>query len=720
MSRRVPQPALVLGAVLLLVAACRDAPLQRASGTLQFRPASVQLDTYVGRAAQARVRVWNDGRAPLTVRWHLPGEPFEIEAPPATVPSGELELVVRFRPSRPGYGFARAVAEFGGGEAVLVMAGESKEVPACTPSSPCVESSFDFERGECVEVPLADGTSCEGANRCLVGASCQAGRCVGLERTCDDGNACTLDVCNPSVGCEHAPAPPCPGDGKCRLGVCDPRVGCTLAPAADGTRCGPTRTCDAVDVCIAGECVTRDPPDGYVCAPASPCQGEGRCSGSVCERPAAVALTPSWTFDSTAMADPPDLHDFVLEPDGAVSLMGFFEVPRFRADGANPVKGQTPARRCIVWNARLVCADYPYNGSGKVSAVDPATGQTQWTYDLPGSEPELTSSAMRGHVFMARVATLGSDRLAALFEAYPSNAQLPTNCRQYFLAVLDTAGRSVSAVGLKDPLLEACNHPHPYGVASDIAGNLFLAFSPSQSPSAPLLPTSPTLLMSFSRDGVFRWKRTETFVGGELAVARGRLYAERATVAFSTLDGSPWTPAEASGPFGRVVVTGEAFVPSPIALSSSLAGYDLRTGARRWTYSAPGRQFWSEQIRLASWRSRPTDEPMTVALFFALEAEKPTLVAVDPRWGGEEWSCPISHTYRTPPQLFEVARGSLVLMEGSDQCGNCDPPFAQSKATFHRFTVPGVDSAREPWVGTFGGAGHDHHEDAALPPSHPR
>ena len=67
---------------------------------------------------------------------------------------------------------------------------------------------------------------------------------------------------------------------------------------------------------------------------------------------------------------------------------------------------------------------------------------------------------------------------------------------------------------------------------------------------------------------------------------------------------------------------------------------------------------------------------------------------------------------RTEPQLFEVAEGSLTLMEGSDACGKCDPPFAGSSAAFHSVLLPYISlSVYEPWIGTFGGAGHDHREE---------
>ncbi len=51
-----------------------------------------------------------------------------------------------------------------------------------------------------------------------------AGKCLGvLPIACDDGNACTLDDCDGTLGCKSSAGPPnqpCPGGGMCQGGVC--------------------------------------------------------------------------------------------------------------------------------------------------------------------------------------------------------------------------------------------------------------------------------------------------------------------------------------------------------------------------------------------------------------------------------------------------------------------------------------------------------------------
>jgi hypothetical protein len=343
------------------------------------------------------------------------------------------------------------------------------------------------------------------------------------------------------------------------------------------------------------------------------------------------------------------------------------------------------------------------------------TGETVWTFDVRSARPDFV--AITQTIFMARMAVQGSDRLAALFEAYPSttNPQATGNCRNYFLVVLNATGHLVSAQQLFDPVLDICNHPHPYGFASDSVGNLFISFSQTAGQPAPLVPGRNTTVMSFTRDGVFRWKFNDPdLVGGELAVATGLLYPENSAVAIMAATGA--TAYTLSSPFGRLVVTREHSVPAPMVGQTTLQGYEAGTPTQRWTHTLPkGQSFWSDQIRLAQWQVRNGER--TVALTFTKDAMTAYLKAIDTRDGSEAFTCPLMMTGRTAPQLFEVSDGAVSVMEGSDACGKCDPPFANSSAAFHTFALPRISLALEPWLGTFGGPGHDHREEVLLSPA---
>lgn len=727
-----PVRALICLSLVSLVG-CRSAPLQTSTVTVRFVPPRVELPERYATAAPIEVEVdlVNEGRSSAALSYQGLEEtggaalPFTVEGLPESLPPGAVKVRLRFAPKVEGRVERTLVATGSAGErAQLEIVAVAKEPPRCEPSGTCRAARFDVDLEACVETDLEDGVTCDPGSKCVVGARCNGGRCVGPARTCDDGNACTVDVCYALTGCEFLPAPPCPGDGRCQVGVCNPQTGCGLEPAPDGTTCGPLQTCRAAEVCIAGDCVVRDPPEGYLCAEASPCAPEGRCVNDTCVRAAEpTPLRASWTYDSAALsaldAGNKAQHDFVLEETGELSLGSFFQSDLlFRANSSSPVKApQGSGRRCVLWNGRGVCADYPASPNGRVTEVDLATGRTLWSYDVR-SQTEF--SRVSETVFMARLVVQSSDRIAALFEGYPKSAGTSaTNCRVYFLVVLNAQGGLVRAQQVVDPLLDQCSHPHPYGVVADSVGNLYIAFSPTISQRAPLKPDKPTLFMSYSPDGVFRWKRTDPSIfGGELAVARGLLYAENSGLALLATSGVP--AFALSAPFGRVVVSESRFVPAPLEGATQLEGFEAGQGTRRWQHQLPlGRYFWTDQIRLASWRTSRGSQ--TVALTFTDGMGGPALYGVNPVDGSEAFSCPLADHFGSAPQLFEVANGSLGIMEdardptGALACGKCDPPFAGSSATFHSLPTPLLGPSRAPWVGTFGGAGHDHREELPLP-----
>lgn len=119
------------------------------------------------------------------------------------------------------------------------------------------------------------------------------------EATCDDGNPCTDDSCNPDSGCFFTPSTtPCNdgdactaddicADGQCAPGVmlecddgnpctydaCDPETGqCTAAPGFDGYPCDDGNLCTFGSLCADGLCAGGK---GLDCDDGNPCSDEG-------------------------------------------------------------------------------------------------------------------------------------------------------------------------------------------------------------------------------------------------------------------------------------------------------------------------------------------------------------------------------------------------------------------------------------------------------------
>src|SRR5213592_1686886 len=112
--------------------------------------------------------------------------------------------------------------------------------PACHTDSLC-----DPSGGACVGGGLRpDGTPCSDGDACTVGDSCAGGACTaGFPLSCDDGDLCTDDTCEPFGGCVFAPVP-CwniagtarvAGLGGIAVSPAPPRFATTLVLRADGT-----------------------------------------------------------------------------------------------------------------------------------------------------------------------------------------------------------------------------------------------------------------------------------------------------------------------------------------------------------------------------------------------------------------------------------------------------------------------------------------------------
>src|SRR5262245_7531137 len=122
--------------------------------------------------------------------------------------------------------------------------------------------------GKCVFTAVADGTPCPDNDACNGQETCSAGICqAGTALSCGDGNLCTDDTCDPALGCLNTPVPgrPCDNDTVCDgHEACDATGACAAGPAPscdDGNAC-TIDSCDPVSGCV-NQPLTCD--DGSAC-----------------------------------------------------------------------------------------------------------------------------------------------------------------------------------------------------------------------------------------------------------------------------------------------------------------------------------------------------------------------------------------------------------------------------------------------------------------------
>ncbi|MSP92830.1 MAG: hypothetical protein EXR79_13670 [Myxococcales bacterium] len=218
----------------------------------------------------------------------------------------------------------------------------SVQLKDCNDGSPCTTDSCD-PIDSCVYKPAPQGTACNDGSVCTTADHCNAsGGCVGTGITCGDGNPCTYDSCNAKTGCAFTPhsnecndGNPCTLKDKCMVGKCIPGApltcddgiactddvcsqkdgGCYFDPSPDNV-CSDGNLCALGDHCVGEACVSdgsapncddKNACTADLCAPALGCQHLNNnavaCDdGNACTQPDACV-------DGKCKSGAPDLCD---------------------------------------------------------------------------------------------------------------------------------------------------------------------------------------------------------------------------------------------------------------------------------------------------------------------------------------------------------------------------------------------------------------------------
>jgi hypothetical protein len=140
--------------------------------------------------------------------------------------------------------------------------------------------------GSCLAEPANEGGPCDDQNACTGPDTCSGGVCTsGPTISCDDGNVCTDDSCDPIAGCAHTP-----NTLRCTLengeaGVCVEGE-CVPPPnqPCETFHCGDPLCADRPDLLDDCACFerTENPENGlclgnYLCGSTPPCNVDADC-----------------------------------------------------------------------------------------------------------------------------------------------------------------------------------------------------------------------------------------------------------------------------------------------------------------------------------------------------------------------------------------------------------------------------------------------------------
>ena len=177
--------------------------------------------------------------------------------------------------------------------------------PLCNDSNPCTQDQCDESTGLCVHPPVSceDGNSCTGdscdpatgncvrtftggacndGDFCTTPDACANGNCTGPPRDCDDGVACTANICDRTLGlCDNSiPIPGACDDGNpCTADLCG-QGGCFHQ--AIGGPCTPLNKC-LQPFCRLGSC------GGF---PEIVCNDGNACTFDACNQSIGCVFTP--------------------------------------------------------------------------------------------------------------------------------------------------------------------------------------------------------------------------------------------------------------------------------------------------------------------------------------------------------------------------------------------------------------------------------------------
>jgi len=316
----------------------------------------------------------------------------------------------------------------------------------CDDNDVCTDDSCDPATGGCITTH--NTAPCDDGDFCTVGETCAAGSCQGgVANTCDDNDACTIDVCAGNA-CDNSAAVDCADGDPCTQDNCEPSSGCDNSlPEPNGTACDDGDACTDNDACTDGVCAGVGCDDGIDCTTDScvagvgcenvpsdaACQDGNDCTINTCN--ATAGCVGSFVADDT------DCDDGDACTVGEVCTLGICgggtpnacdDGDPCTSDGCDPIAGG-----CVYGNkawantgasgARGFSGLHLLIGGGAVAvgqSVGPSpNGSIVRAYDTSGTET-LASDVNAGDAYFAQaVVGDGDDGFVVLYNANTASDQ---------------------------------------------------------------------------------------------------------------------------------------------------------------------------------------------------------------------------------------------------------------------------------------------------------
>jgi hypothetical protein len=234
--------------------------------------------------AEASLRLRNTGEGVVRARLWLdpPDGPFFLLVSEVSADGGGTNIPVQLLSFDPGVFEGKLHLETSGAEPqqfTVQLTGVVVALPDCNDGNPCTVDVL--QERECVYTPRVG--PCDDDNACTDNDTCVNAVCQGSARECADSVDCTVDSCDPEVGCVNIPRAESCNDGRvCTVDACVPLLGCTNVVSPDGTLCG-VPSCTDLSVCIGGSCEEYVTPNGFPCEDGDPCTLGDACQTGHCQ-----------------------------------------------------------------------------------------------------------------------------------------------------------------------------------------------------------------------------------------------------------------------------------------------------------------------------------------------------------------------------------------------------------------------------------------------------